>query len=627
MKKKKMIIAVLMVCLLCVHSLGMVVRAEEAPPNQYYASNATDFRTYLSRAQDGDIITIMDSITLGVDIQFGSDTKHLTVKRGASYSRIIMGYGCNIDVRNVTFDGCGENATNAFIQTSANVTFTNCTFMNCGEGDHISNSWTNGGAFNVQGCSSEFNNCTFKDNYGLMGGHIAIFNDATVTLNECTMTVGGAVSNGGAVAVNSENATCHIIGCEITGNQALDYGGGVSNGGTLTVTGSRIYDNIATNGGADIATKVTGNTTLNDSIEQLNELFGVDNLQVTGWVCDYDFQEHIYIPDVNPEQDNALLKLSYSEIQPEPDEPTDPSDSDNTDDSGDTDNSDDSQPEEPGQNTPDDSTPGGEGSEGDNDSGGDSENTTNTDNSNTNTDSNNTSITDSNNVTNTDNSVTDNSVTDNSTTDNSSTDNSTTTNTTDNVTNTDNSSQVHNTDNSNTSTVTNGDTVTNTSNSSSDDHSDRSNVTNDNSNRSVNTTTDSSDRSTVYNYYSNQGKEQVQPGNVIVNITPDMVGSSGSSQNIQTVTPPTAPEISIDAKGVDCQFEYTESGGYKIKITASQVASVPDQAAVPCAVNTPVQTPDDEKSDSSVLPWLDMIEIVLLGAVLICLIWKPKRVK
>lgn len=67
-------------------------------------------------------------------------------------------------------------------------------------------------------------------------------------------------------------------------------------------------------------------TTLTDTVEQLNELFSTDNLEVTGWVCDYDFDENIYIPDVDPTKENALLKLEYSEKQPETPEPTEPTD-------------------------------------------------------------------------------------------------------------------------------------------------------------------------------------------------------------------------------------------------------------------------------------------------------------
>lgn len=593
MKKKKMIISILLVCLLCVHALGTVVKAEDGQPTQYLASSGYEFRNVLSLAQDGDIIIITDVINLTGNIQIGSDAKHLTVKRSAAYSRITMAYGCTMTVKNVIFDGNGIDSVHSMIQTSAYSTFDNCTFMNCGNRENFSSSGSTGGAVNVQSCSCVFNDCYFEENFAMIGGSIAVSGDSQVEINRCTLKNNGAVSNGGAVAVSSENARCDIVDSIITENQALDFGGGVSNGGTVTVTGTKIYNNAATNGGADIATKVTGNTTLNDTIEQLNELFGADNLQVSGWVCDYDFQENIYIPDVNPAQDNSLLKLSYSVKEPEPTDPTDPSEpTEPTDpvdpsDPSDSENTGGDQGEEPGE-TPTDTPPSDDTGDNTNptEPGGDAENTDNS-----------TTTNDSNNVTNTDNS------------------------TTTNTTNTDNSSQVTNTDNSNTSTVTSGDTVTNNTTSTTvDDHSDKSDhssVTTDNSNRSV-TTTDSSDRSTVYNYYTNQQKEQGQPGNVIVNVTPEVIASSGTSSQEQNTVVSSSPEISIDAKGVDCSFEYTESGGYKISITASKDDSISDQAVV-------ANIPAEEKENSRSIPWLDILELLLLGAVLICLIWKPKK--
>lgn len=590
MKKKKMIISILLVCLLCVHALGTVVKAEDGQPTQYLASSGYEFRNVLSLARDGDIIIITDVINLTGNIQIGSDTKHLTVKRSAAYSRITMAYGCTMTVKNVTFDGNGIDSVHSMIQTSAYATFDNCTFMNCGNRENFSSSGSTGGAVNVQSCSCVFNDCYFEENFSMIGGSVAVSGDSQVEINRCTIKNNGAVSNGGAVAISSENARCDIVDSIITENQALDFGGGVSNGGTVTVTGTRVYNNAATNGGADIATKVTGNTTLNDTIEQLNELFGADNLQVSGWACDYDFQENLYIPDVNPAQDNSLLKLSYSVKEPEPNDPTDPSEpTDPVDptDPSDSENTGGDQDEEPG-DTPTETPPSDDTGDNTNptEPGGDAENTDNS-----------TTTNDSNNVTNTDNS------------------------TTNNTTNTDNSSQVANTDNSNISTVTSGDTVTNnTTSTTADDHSDKSDhssVTTDNSNRSV-TTTDSSDRSTVYNYYTNQQKEQGQPGNVIVNVTPEVIASSGTSTQEQNTVVASSPEISIDAKGVDCSFEYTESGGYKISITASKDDSISDQAV---AANIPAE----EKENSRSIPWLDILELLLLCSVLICLIWNPKK--
>ena len=64
-------------------------------------------------------------------------------------------------------------------------------------------------------------------------------------------------------------------------------------------------------------------------LSSLQELFVEDNIIIHGWVCDYDFEEGIYIPNVEPTAENALLKLDYEYKQPEPEipeetEPTEP---------------------------------------------------------------------------------------------------------------------------------------------------------------------------------------------------------------------------------------------------------------------------------------------------------------
>lgn len=539
-----------------------VIPPTDEEQNQYYASNSSEFINYVSSAKDGDVITITDEINLGTDVQLGDDTKHLTVKRGTASSHIIMGVGCNIDVKNITFDGCGENAPDSFIQTSSTATFTDCTFMNCSDVEHISNSLAQGGVFNVQGGSGEFNNCIFKDNYGLIGGHMAIMNDSIVTLKGCTLASGGAVSNGGAVVVNSENATCHIIDCVITGNQALDYGGGVSNGGTLTVTGSKIYNNTATNGGADIATKITGNTTLNDTLEQLNELFGADNLQVTGWVCDYDFQENVYIPDVNPEQEKALLKLSYSALPPV----TPPTDEPGTD--------------NPPSEQPSDAPTGSPSDQGG--TGGNNNQTTPPDTGNNGSSANNG---------NTGNPPSNNTPSNNS------------------------NSTVTSSDNSSTDTSDRSDNSTHTSNTT---------TTNDNSDRSTTTNNDTSDRSTVNNYYYTTTTPQAEQGqqstSAAVNESDQNVGTASSDEEnqeqgqenpLQTLAN-IAPNIKMDLKGVNCVLECDESGAYSISITSSD--------------DDPVQNAQQESTHSE-FPWLNVVQIILLAAILLSLIWqnKPRR--
>ena len=323
----------------------------------------------------------------------------------------------------------------------------------------------------------------------------------------------------------------------------------------MTVDQSKIYANTATNGGADICNKTFGSITLNDNIEQMVELFKDDNINPIGWVCDYDFEQNIYIPDVDPSAENALLKLDYEIIPPsEPEtEPSEPSTEQQTEPSTEEPST------EPGTETPSTEESSEPSSEPSSETPSEPDTTPSTP-----SDADDGSQS-GNNITNTDASTNNSG---NNTTDNSS------------------------------------------------DNSDRSNRTEQN---------DSSNNSTTNNYYTTQtpaeGQGQQNENSTVV-VVPDAsnqvttysTGVSASSDNtnesdsVGQAAVNNAPDIVIDAKGVDVVFGYSESGGYNISINASEV--VADKA--------------DEKQSIS---WFDMVQIVLLGAILICLLYKPKTDK
>lgn len=627
-KRKQKIISLLLIALLIVTGVKQVVYAADGEPTHFVVADYTELKTTLGSANDGDIITIMGEVIIGNNMTIGSEEKQLIIKRFDADSYLYLKAG-DSTFNYCTFEGNGIKTTNSMIKMEGGTqTFNNCTFQNCGSSESIWGNGAIGGAAKVLSGSGVFNECSFTGNYGSIGGSIAVTGEGKVYLNQCTIKDGGAGVYGGAVANLSNLATCEIVGGVITGNQANDFGGGIGNSGTFTVTGVKLYGNSAVNGGADVANRGSGNTTLTDTVEQLNELFSDDNIQVIAWVCDYDFEENIYIPDVDPYQENALLKLQYEIIPDDSEEetettepvdpnepstddteqtpsdedentnttetPTDPSDSEGTD----TDNTDDTEepntPTEPGTDASDDSeqdtTPDDGGTSEPSQSVGD----TNTDNSNNSVNTDNTN--NSNNSVNTDNS-------DNSThTDNS--DNSSVSNI-----NTDNS--VTNNDSSNSTTTSN-----NTVDNSSVDNSkvDNSNVNNnsDSSTTTTNTTT------TTNNYYtteSNQASGQATAQPIVIQVENDSdaddekVSESGSS----------TPNIRIDAQGVDCVFEYVD-GVYNISITAQKETGESDAVIPAVAAVQAVENSTDQEVD-----WLGIIQIVLLVAILICLIWQPQR--
>ena len=560
MKKKKIVVSVLLVCLLCVNLVSMAVKAETTS-TIHSVSSWYDFKDAVQYSQDGDIIVVHGEIDLGTDVKIGSSSKHLTIKRGSADSRIAFEY-INEAVTNITFDGGGIASSYSWITSKYETTFTNCKFNDFGNSENYSSSGSVGGAVKIQSGSCVFNDCTFENSYALAGGAIEIQGDSQVEINNCNIKNCGAVTCGGAIDNSSYAATCTITGGTITGNKANDFGGGVSNAGNTTITGTKVYANSAVNGGADVATTISGVTTLTDTVEQLNELFSTDNLEVTGWVCDYDFDENIYIPDVDPTKENALLKLEYSEKQPEapeptdpvePSEPSEPSTDPSTEPSTptDTEKPDETEPGTEPSETPEPTQPGKEEPDGKTDQSK-SDDAVNTGNS-----------------------------------------GNTTTDTT----------------NTNTSTVSSGDTVNSTT----------TNTTTDNS--KVNSTGDTSTTTatnTTNNYYQTATGDTSQP--VIQDSTPqhenntyivypnsnEMAASSaGMDETVKTSDP--VQNLNIDAKGVDCKIEVVD-GKYNISINAEQ-----QQTAV-----------DDSIKDNS-MDWLQIIQVVLLVVILICLVRKPKE--
>lgn len=597
----------LLVALLIVTGVKQVVYADDSTPTNYSATDYSSFKEALEMAKDGDTIMVHNTITIKSDIDIGSAEKSLIIKRATAKSSIsFSGGGNNVKLENVIFDGGGYKAISPFVYAGSYTSvFKNCTFQNCGDCSQYLSCTSYGGAVRVDSGINQFVNCQFKDNAAMTGGHMDIYG-GTVQITGCTFTGGAALSNGGAICVTGDTAQCVINSSIISGNQAGDFGGGISNMGKLTIDDSMIYDNIATNGGADIANKTFGTIELQDTIEQLAELFEPEKILPVAWVCDYDFEENIYIPDVDPYQENALLKLQY-EIIPDDNEeestepgtetvdpsepstddteqipsdedentdttetPTDPSDSEGTDTDDIEDAEEPSIPTEPGTDVSDDSDQDTTPDDCETSEPSQSVGDTNTDNS-THTDNSNNSV------------------------------------------NTDNSNNSVNTDNSDNSTHTD-----NSDNSSVDNSKvDNSNVNNnsDSSTTTTNTTT------TTNNYYtteSNQASGQAAAQPIVVQVQNDSVVPDTDDEKVSESGSST-PNIRIDAQGVDCVFEYVD-GVYNISITAQKETGESDAVIPAVAAVQAVENSTDQEVD-----WLGIIQIVLLVAILICLIWQPQR--
>ncbi|EOR25305.1 hypothetical protein A500_10525 [Clostridium sartagoforme AAU1] len=298
----KMILLIVLLMGVMITSQMMQAMATSTGQTIVEVKNLSELKTAIENAQDGDVITFRSGLTIYSDVVIGDPNKHITLKRLSDTSFLDIKTG-NILFQNVTLDGGGFPAMYSMAMINYDVTFDNVTFRNS-----VNNKST-GGAVSVNFGTATFKNCLFEDNTALSGGHIAVKGSGSTIIANSILKDGYAWSNGGAIWNASSDSTTTITSSLITNNSAGDYGGGLSNKGTMIFSGTKLYDNTAPNGGADIGN--TGNLNLADSIEQLIELFKDDGIIPKAWINDYDFEAGIYIPDIDPSVPNTLLKLDY----------------------------------------------------------------------------------------------------------------------------------------------------------------------------------------------------------------------------------------------------------------------------------------------------------------------------
>jgi uncharacterized repeat protein (TIGR01451 family) len=188
--------------------------------------------------------TILEAITDALS----GDT--IMLEDGAIFNEygLVIDKNLNFDVFNngyATIDG-GNFGTIFIINNGVVVNLQNLILIN-GQG-------TLGGAIFNNGTLT-VNNCTFIDNAAQDGG--AIYNGGTLTYTSVTLNSITVAENGG---------TLTVINSTFTNNTATGNGGAIYNGGTINVTSSTLTSvTITQNGGSlDITNSTfTGNTALN----------------------------------------------------------------------------------------------------------------------------------------------------------------------------------------------------------------------------------------------------------------------------------------------------------------------------------------------------------------------------
>ncbi len=175
---------------------------------------------------------------------------------------------------NVTYSGSGGPVPGGgLVQTYGSVGITNCVFSN-------NTSSLVGGAVDMEAPagggspSLSISNSSFTGNAATIGGGVNIANTVTGTISDSTFTANTSTGNGGgAIGVDSGSMT--LTDDTFTANQALNTanGGAVyTGGGTTAISYSRIYNNTAASGTAQVFNNVSGAATTAE-----NDWWGVNS--------------------------------------------------------------------------------------------------------------------------------------------------------------------------------------------------------------------------------------------------------------------------------------------------------------------------------------------------------------
>lgn len=624
MKTKLRRVAILALVLVLFTSNTMRASASTGAPS-ITVSNYEDLCSALERAEAGDIIGVKNVIRIPSSSTL--EYESVTLKRMGANAKLIFSTteAESTSVRFIEFDGnsSGVGGTDSFVVISGNVDFNMCEFVNSFyEGG-------NGGAVYVGSGAVIFSSCRFDDNCADYGG--GIFNNGTLTLENCILEGNWAEETGGAIY---NAGTLTVKNTELKGNTAR-MGGGLYNNASTELYSSLVWNNTASIHGSDIANE--GSLSDYTTDEEYNTLLNRYSLYFGGWENELDTSIG------GAGEYKKLLTTDTAPTDPsEPTEPTDPEEPDKGDNTGgDTEDGGTTIPEDPdtggneepttpdgGDEPTDPSTPPDEG--GDNGSGedpvepdtpSDTEQGDNIDNSVTDN-----SVTDNSDHSSTDNSTTDNSITDNSqsSTDNSVTDNSTTDNSTVDNSTVDNSStdnSTHTEDNSGsgntTDNSTHSSTTDNSQHSSTVDNSSVVSNTDNSSSRSESSNTENSNNTTTYNYYQTEqdkgstGAPQSISQPITINVTvPQAKEPETGTQEPTEASQSIAQNIHIEAEGVNVKYEYT-ADGVSISISPYIAPESPTEADIIPTAYSPVETPQEPAE--SPISWVDYVSMILLA--------------
>ena len=169
--------------------------------------------------------------------------------------------GKDTDILNANTDGTGKTHRIFEVQNGATLILSGLTL----KGGTAPTGANGGGIFVVGGSKVELSNCTIEGcKAGTGGNGGAIGSQGTVTITGSTLT-GNSATNGGAVYVSGSGTKFTMHSGAISGNTVQSAGQKTSGGGvyvslgtTFTMKGGTISDNTATTKGTSVGSKAMG---------------------------------------------------------------------------------------------------------------------------------------------------------------------------------------------------------------------------------------------------------------------------------------------------------------------------------------------------------------------------------
>jgi hypothetical protein len=252
----------------------------------------------------------------------GITGKHITLQRIAPEGHISTYSSDGTGIANfqyINFDGGNVDSTTPFVQLNMSTNFSCCRFSNC-----------KGGAVESRNGNQYFFDCVFENNTAQYGAHSRI-DGGSANFSYCVFSGGIATIKAGAIACYTDQEIV-IENCSICENTAAQYGGAIWNRGKLTITQSKIYNNVANGKPDDIVNEYQGELALMDDHSALTALYAEQGEIPNKWTVD------TFIEDLeNPEaKSNMVFSMSFAphdpestpdpiptpEPTPEPEEPT-----------------------------------------------------------------------------------------------------------------------------------------------------------------------------------------------------------------------------------------------------------------------------------------------------------------